>query len=345
MKKEKLTYLDSGVNRSASKQILERVHHKLRQTLRSEVIDANPWTGFGALFALGQKYRNPVLVSGTDGVGSKLMLAQQLNRHETIGIDLVAMCVNDILVYGAEPLFFLDYFASGELELDKTATVLASLAQGCELAGCALVGGETAQMPGMYVQSYYDLAGFCVGAVERDQIIDGSQIEEGDLLIGLASSGLHSNGYSLVRHIIDKHRISLDSKLDDLLLADVLMQPTTLYVKPVLAFLREYSVHGMAHITGGGLYDNIIRVVPEHLGITINTKAWPKPKVFEWIEHMGPVSPQEMWRTFNCGIGYVLVVSSTLAQQVLAFFEQQKIDAWVIGSVVSPLANDRVHLS
>src|SRR5688572_17046559 len=266
--------------------------------------------GFGAMFDLSNKYKEPVLVSGTDGVGTKLKLAQQLNRHDTIGIDLVAMCVNDVLVQGAEPLFFLDYFATGKLDVETTVSVVGGIAKGCELAGCALIGGETAEMPDMYAPGDYDLAGFCVGAVEKSKLLDGGKVRAGDVLVGVASSGPHSNGYSLIRRILDRAGRPLDLDLGGVTLADALMAPTTIYVKPMLALMREHDLHASAHITGGGLTENIIRVVPDGLGLDIDAASLVLPPVFEWLMREGAVPREEMWRTFNCGIGFVLIVDA-----------------------------------
>src|SRR5690349_3398458 len=297
-----LTYRAAGVDIDAGNAVVERIKPLVGKTFRPEVMGG--LGGFGALFDLSNRYREPVLVSGTDGVGTKLKLAQQLNRHDTIGIDLVGMCVNDVLVQGAEPLFFLDYFATGTLDVDTTVAVVGGIAKGCELAGCALIGGETAEMPDMYPPGEYDLAGFCVGAVEKSALIDGSAIKAGDAIVGIASSGAHSNGYSLIRKIVARAGSPFDLDLGGVKLADALMAPTTIYVKPILKFMGEHAVHGMAHITGGGLKENIIRVVPDSLGIGIDSRSWTLPPVFDWLQREGRVARDEMFRTFNCGIGY-----------------------------------------
>jgi phosphoribosylformylglycinamidine cyclo-ligase len=290
-----------------------------------------------------------VLVSGTDGVGTKLKLAQTLGRHDTIGIDLVAMCVNDVLVQGAEPLFFLDYFATGKLDVDTTVAVVGGVAKGCELAGCALIGGETAEMPDMYPPGEYDLAGFSVGAVEKSALIDGSAIKAGDAIVGIASSGPHSNGYSLIRRIVARAGITPDNDGFDLdlggvTLGEALLAPTTIYVKPILALLREQSVHGMAHITGGGLKENIIRVVPESLGIAIDSASWTWPPVFEWLRREGRVERDEMFRTFNCGIGYALIVPRDARKATISALGALGLDAVTIGEIV-PARGDRVAIS
>ncbi|AXK71401.1 phosphoribosylformylglycinamidine cyclo-ligase [Lysobacter sp. TY2-98] len=302
-----LTYREAGVDIDAGNELVERIKPLVKRSFRPEVMGG--LGGFGALFDLSGKYKEPVLVSGTDGVGTKLKLAQQLNRHDTIGIDLVAMCVNDVLVQGAEPLFFLDYFATGKLDVDTTVAVVGGIAKGCELSGCALIGGETAEMPDMYAPGEYDLAGFCVAAVEKSKILDGAKVREGDALIGIASSGPHSNGYSLVRKIYDRAGRPADLDVGGVKLVDALMAPTQLYVKPILELLGKHDLHAMAHITGGGLTENIIRVIPEGLGLDIDASAIVLPPVFEWLKREGAVADEEMWRTFNCGVGFVLVVA------------------------------------
>ncbi|HSN00140.1 MAG TPA: phosphoribosylformylglycinamidine cyclo-ligase, partial [Rudaea sp.] len=305
--KEALTYRAAGVDIDAGEEVVERIKPLVARTFRKEVMAG--LGGFGALFELAGRFRDPVLVSGTDGVGTKLKLAQQLDRHDTIGIDLVAMCVNDVLVQGAEPLFFLDYFATGKLDVATTVAVIGGIAKGCELAGCALIGGETAEMPDMYPPGEYDLAGFNVGAVEKSALIDGAKIRAGDAIVGIASSGPHSNGYSLIRKIAARGGITPDNggfamKLGETTLADALMAPTTIYVKPILQFLKTHPLHGMAHITGGGLTENIIRVVPDALGLALDSSTWKQPAVFDWLQREGNIAQPEMWRTFNCGIGY-----------------------------------------
>jgi phosphoribosylformylglycinamidine cyclo-ligase len=291
-----------------------------------------------------------VLVSGTDGVGTKLKLAQQLGRHDTIGIDLVGMCVNDVLVQGAESLFFLDYFATGKLDVDTTVSVVGGIATGCELAGCALIGGETAEMPDMYPPGEYDLAGFCVGVVEKSALVDGSQIKAGDAIIGIASSGAHSNGYSLIRKIVARAGITPDNggfdlDLGGVKLADALMAPTTIYVKPILQLLKQQPVHGMAHITGGGLKENIIRVVPADLGISLDSAAWKRPALFDWLQEEGKVARDEMLRTFNCGIGYALIVQQGQVGITLDALEALGLTAWTIGAVEAARGDERVHIA
>jgi phosphoribosylformylglycinamidine cyclo-ligase len=328
-----LTYRDAGVDIDAGAELVERIKPAVARTRRPEVLAG--LGGFGALFALPPgKYHEPVLVSGTDGVGTKLKLAQQLNRHDHIGIDLVGMCVNDILVQGAEPLFFLDYFACGKLDVDTAARVVTGIAHGCELAGCALVGGETAEMPDMYEPGEYDLAGFCVGAVERAKLIEGKDIRAGQVLLGISASGPHSNGYSLIRKILALSKAELDQPVGDCSLADALMAPTRIYVRPVLSLLAAQQIPGMAHITGGGLTENIIRVVPDGLGLDIDSTAWSLPPVFQWLAEHGRVAREEMWRTFNCGIGYVLIIDAAQVAAVRAHFDPLGWNSFEIGQVI-----------
>ena len=334
-----LSYRDAGVDIDAGNTLVERIKPLVKKTFRPEVMGG--LGGFGALFNLSGKYREPVLVSGTDGVGTKLKLAQQLNRHDTIGIDLVAMCVNDVLVQGAEPLFFLDYFATGKLDIETTVAVVGGIAKGCELSGCALIGGETAEMPDMYPPGEYDLAGFTVAAVEKSEIIDGSMVAEGDVLIGIDSSGPHSNGYSLVRKIYDRAGRPEDLDMAGVRLIDALMVPTTLYVKPILALLKEHKIPAMAHITGGGLSENIIRVIPEGLGLHVEASSIVLPPVFDWLQREGQVALPEMWRTFNCGIGFVLVLkpeqTSAVCQSLTALGLAHK----TIGQVITQRGEHR----
>jgi len=341
-----LTYRDAGVDIDAGNALVERIKPLVRRTQRAEVMAG--LGGFGALFDLSGKYREPVLVSGTDGVGTKLKLAQQLGRHDSIGIDLVAMCVNDVLVQGAEPLFFLDYFATGKLDVETAASVVDGIARGCEGAGCALIGGETAEMPDMYPPGEYDLAGFCVAAVEKSELRDGAAVCAGDVLIGIGASGPHSNGYSLIRKIYDRAGQPDSLDIGGQRLIDALMEPTRLYVKPILSLLRGThgaAVHGMAHITGGGLSENIIRVVPDALGLEIDASAWPLPPVFAWLQREGQVPREEMWRTFNCGIGYVLLVAPEAVSAVGAELDALDLPHWTIGEVVSAGAGQRVRIS
>ncbi|MCR6700266.1 MAG: phosphoribosylformylglycinamidine cyclo-ligase [Dokdonella sp.] len=340
---EALTYRAAGVDIDAGNAVVERIKPLVKRTFRPEVMAG--LGGFGALFELGARYRDPVLVSGTDGVGTKLKLAQTLGRHDTIGIDLVGMCVNDVLVQGAEPLFFLDYFATGKLDVDTTVSVVGGIARGCELAGCALVGGETAEMPDMYPPGEYDLAGFCVGAVEKLALIDGRRIQAGDAIVGIRSSGPHSNGYSLIRRIVERAGRPFDLDLDGTSLADALMAPTTIYVKPVLKLMQQQAVHGMAHITGGGLQENIIRVVPDGLGVALESSAWKLPAVFEWLQREGKVERSEMWRTFNCGIGYVLIVPRSQAGATVDALETLGLPAVTIGEIVAASGDERVRIA
>jgi len=327
-----LSYRDAGVDIDAGDRLVENIKPFAKRTMRPEVL--NGIGGFGALVEISKKYREPVLVSGTDGVGTKLKLAFELNRHDTVGIDLVGMSVNDILVQGAEPLFFLDYFACGKLDVEAATEVIKGIAFGCEQAGCALIGGETAEMPGMYPAGEYDLAGFAVGVVEKSQIISGKDIQAGDAVIGLASNGAHSNGYSLVRKIIERNRPDLNAKFDgERTLADCIMAPTRIYVKPLLALMQQFTVKGMAHITGGGLLENVPRVLPDNVVAQLDGKAWHTPKLFDWLREMGNVAPQEMYRTFNCGIGMVVIVDKSDAEAALAQLNAAGETATVIGTI------------
>ena len=311
-----LSYRDAGVDIDAGDALVDRIKPWAKRTMRPEVMGGIG--GFGALMSLPERYKQPVLVSGTDGVGTKLKLAFMLNKHDTVGIDLVGMSVNDILVQGAEPLFFLDYFACGKLDIDTAEQVIKGIAQGCEQAGCALIGGETAEMPGMYPAGEYDLAGFAVGVVERAAIIDGSTICPGDAVLGLASSGPHSNGYSLIRKIIEVSGVDLNSDFHGQPLRDVLMTPTRIYVKPLLALMASLPVKGMAHITGGGLTGNVPRILADNLTAEINAKSWEWPPIFRWLQQQGGVADAEMHRTFNCGIGMVVIVAAEHAQAAMA---------------------------
>ena len=327
------TYRDAGVDIEAGNEAVERMKPLVKRTLRPEVIGG--LGGFGGLFQLDlKKYPEPVLVSGTDGVGTKLRLAFQLNRHDTIGIDAVAMCVNDVLVQGAEPLFFLDYLAVGKADPERIASIVKGVAAGCEQAGCALIGGETAEMPGFYPEDEYDIAGFTVGAVNRDRIIDGSKISSGDVLLGLPSSGFHSNGFSLVRKVFSSY--PMDTIFPELgePLGEVLLRPTKIYVKIVLPLLDDGKILGMAHITGGGLTENIPRILPEGLGVRLKRGAWPIPPVFSLLQRLGEVEESEMYRTFNMGIGFVLIVSEKDADLVSQRLRAQGEDCFVIGQVV-----------
>ncbi len=314
--KPSLSYRDAGVDMEAGDALVERIKPLAKRTMREGVMAGIG--GFGAMFEVSKKFKEPVLVSGTDGVGTKLKLAFTLNKHDTVGIDLVAMSVNDILVQGAEPLFFLDYFACGKLDVETAATVIGGIAQGCEQAGCALIGGETAEMPSMYPDGEYDLAGFAVGAVEKSKIISGQTIVPGDVVLGLASHGAHSNGYSLVRKIIEVSNPDLNADLDGRSLRDAIMAPTRIYVKPLLALMEKITVKGMAHITGGGLVENVPRVLPDSVTAVLHRDAWPMPKLFNWLQQHGNVADHEMHRVFNCGIGMIVIVSAGDADAALA---------------------------
>ena len=340
---ESLSYQDAGVDIEAGNRLVERIKPAVARTTRPGVLAG--LGGFGALFELPlHRYRQPVLVSGTDGVGTKLKLAIETGLHDTIGIDLVAMCVNDIVVQGAEPLFFLDYYATGKLDVDIATRVIGGIARGCELAGAALVGGETAEMPGMYAAQDYDLAGFSVGIVEKESIIDGTGVTAGDVLIGLASSGPHSNGYSLIRKIVEHTGSSLDAALDGKPLAEWLLAPTRIYVKPLLSLFGAVRVRALAHITGGGLTENLPRVMPAGTRALIDTTAWQRPAVFDWLQRMGNVNRAEMFRTFNCGIGMVVCVAESDAERTLAHLEAQGETARLIGRIEAGVGEPSVIL-
>ncbi len=330
--KQKLSYRDAGVDIDAGNALVERIKGVSKRTRRPEVLGG--LGGFGALCELPQGYREPVLVSGTDGVGTKLRLAMDLGVHDTIGIDLVAMCVNDLVVAGAEPLFFLDYYATGKLSVDTAVDVVTGIGRGCELAGCALVGGETAEMPGMYEGEDYDLAGFCVGVVEKSEIIDGSEVRAGDILLGLASSGPHSNGYSLIRKIIEVAEADLGGALGTGTLGEALLMPTTIYVKPLLELFRAVRVKALSHITGGGLLENLPRVLPDDCSARIDTGSWSWPAVFQWLQSAGNVDTREMYRTFNCGVGMVVCVAPEDADTALELLSAAGCEAWQIGTIV-----------
>jgi phosphoribosylformylglycinamidine cyclo-ligase len=321
---EPLSYRDAGVDIDAGDALVEAIKPFARRTLRPEVLAG--LGGFGALCAIPQKYREPILVSGTDGVGTKLKLAFMLGRHDGVGVDLVAMSVNDVLVQGAEPLFFLDYFACGKLEQAVAVRVIRGIAEGCEQAGCALIGGETAEMPGMYPAGEYDLAGFCVGVVEKDRIIDGKSIVAGDVLIGLASSGAHSNGYSLIRRILGEDKPNSG-------LADTLMEPTRIYVKAILKLMAAVPVKGLSHITGGGLVGNVPRMLPDGMRAVLRKKMWPRPQLFTWLQQTGNVAEAEMHRVFNCGIGMVIAVAREHLPAALMLLKREGELAYEIGFV------------
>ena len=329
-----LTYRDAGVDIDAGDALVERIKPFAKKTMRPEVIGGIG--GFGALVEVSKKYTNPVMVSGTDGVGTKLKLAFRLKKHDTIGIDLVAMSVNDILVSGAEPIFFLDYFACSKLDVGVAADVVKGIAEGCEMANCALIGGETAEMPGMYDPNEYDLAGFAVGLVEKSSIIDGARIAAGDAVIGLTSSGPHSNGYSLVRKVIAVSGADLFETLEgDRTLGQALLEPTRIYVRPVLAVMPHLEIKGMAHITGGGLTENIPRVLGEKLAARLDSSKWPKQAVFEWLRKRGSIDAAEMHRTFNCGIGMVVVVPQAEAKKALDLLAAEGVEAFQVGEIVA----------
>ena len=329
---QSLSYRDAGVDINAGDSLVERIKPFAKRTMRPEVL--GDLGGFGALVEISQKYRHPVLVSGTDGVGTKLKLAFEWDQHDTVGIDLVAMSVNDILVQGAEPLFFLDYFACGKLDVERAAAVIKGIAAGCEQSGCALIGGETAEMPGMYPDGEYDLAGFAVGVVEKEQVINGRSIVVGDVVLGLASNGIHSNGYSLVRKIIERAQPELDAEFNQgKTLRQAIIAPTRLYVKPILAALKQFTIKGMAHITGGGISENVPRILPENTVAAIDSQSWPLPKLFQWLQQAGNVETQEMYRTFNCGIGMVLVVNAEDADAIQKFLQQQGETIYQIGRI------------
>ena len=327
-----VTYREAGVDIDAGEELVERIKPHVKRSMRREVLGG--LGGFGALVEVPlDRYRKPVLVSGTDGVGTKLRLAIDTGRHDTVGIDLVAMCVNDVVVQGAEPLFFLDYFATGKLDVGVGERLIAGIVEGCVQAGCALVGGETAEMPGMYHGEDYDLAGFCVGIVEKDAIIDGSATRAGDVVLGLPSSGPHSNGFSLIRKILQVSGADLKAPLDGASLVDRLMAPTRIYVKPLLELISQLPVHGVAHITGGGLVENIPRVVPEGLEVVLERKSWRREAVFDWLQRQGQVADAEMYRVFNCGIGMTIQVAPADAQRAIELLRKMGVEALVIGEV------------
>ncbi|MCM2971591.1 phosphoribosylformylglycinamidine cyclo-ligase [Larsenimonas suaedae] len=335
-----LSYKDAGVDIDAGNALVDRIKGVAKRTHRPEVMGG--LGGFGALCELPKGYDEPVLVTGTDGVGTKLRLAMDLGKHDTIGIDLVAMCVNDLVVAGAEPLQFLDYYATGKLDIDIASQVVTGIGEGCLQAGCALVGGETAEMPGMYEGNDYDLAGFCVGVVEKRKILDGQKVKEGDVVLGLASSGPHSNGYSLIRKIIERSGESLDQLIDGVPLSDALMAPTRIYVKPLLSLINDsdVSVHALSHITGGGLLENLPRVLPEDATIHIDTTRWTRPAVFDWLQRQGNVDDHEMYRVLNCGIGMVVVVDQADAERAADHLKAQGETVYTLGHIQSRSADE-----
>ncbi|HYC37734.1 MAG TPA: phosphoribosylformylglycinamidine cyclo-ligase [Usitatibacter sp.] len=328
-----MTYREAGVDIEAGDALVERIKPFAKRTMRPEVIGGIG--GFGALVEVSKKYKHPVMVSGTDGVGTKLKLAFRMKKHDTIGIDLVAMSVNDILVAGAEPVFFLDYFACGKLDVGVAADVIKGIALGCEQANCSLIGGETAEMPGMYDPNEYDLAGFAVGLVEKSKILDGSRVKKGDVVIGLASSGPHSNGYTLIRKVIAVSGSDIFEPFDgDRTLGEVLLEPTRIYVKPVLALMEKVAVKGIAHITGGGLTENVPRILPEGVAAHLDSTRWPRPKIFQWLKRYGNIDEAEMHRTFNCGIGMVVVVAKGDAGAAMEALAAHGVEAFQVGEIV-----------
>lgn len=337
--KPSLSYKDAGVDIEAGDQLVERIKSVAAKTRRPEVLTG--LGGFGALFELPKGYDEPVLVSGTDGVGTKLRLAMQLGIHDTIGIDLVAMCVNDLIVGGAEPLFFLDYYATGKLSVDIATQVVSGIGAGCELSGCSLVGGETAEMPGMYEGDDYDLAGFCVGIVEKSKIINGDRVAADNVLIALPSSGPHSNGYSLIRKIIDVSQANLDAPMAGTTLGKALMEPTRIYVKALLAAFKQIQINALCHITGGGLTENIPRVLPANTKAVIDCNSWELPPVFQWLQEQGNVAADEMYRTFNCGVGMVVCVPSDQVDAALTELSQPDEPAFVIGHIATAGADEK----
>ena len=339
---DSLSYRDAGVDIVAGNALIERIKGVSQRTRRPEVLGG--LGGFAALCELPGKYRDPLLVSGTDGVGTKLKLAMQLSRHDSVGIDLVAMCVNDLVVTGAEPLFFLDYYATGRLDVDIATSVIEGIGQGCEQAGCALVGGETAEMPGMYSGDDYDLAGFCVGVVERDRLIDGKRVRAGDALLALASTGPHSNGYSLIRKILERSPDALQQELDGKPLCELLMAPTRIYVRSMLDLCAALPVHSIAHITGGGLLENLPRVLPDDCKARLDLSSRQRPAVFNWLQETGKVSDEEMLRTFNCGIGMVVCVAAADAAEAIAQLRASGEQVWLIGEVETSIGGPTVVL-
>ena len=331
MADQKLNYKDAGVDIDAGEALVENIKGVVKKTTRPEVMGG--LGGFGALCRIPANYKKPVLVSGTDGVGTKLRVAIEMDKHDTVGIDLVAMCVNDLIVQGAEPLFYLDYYATGHLDVEKATKVITGICKGCEMSNCSLIGGETAEMPGMYAKGDYDMAGFAVGVVEEDEIIDGSKVAEGDAIIGIASSGPHSNGFSLIRKILEVSKADLNQEFDGRTLGEALLAPTRIYVKPVLKLLKDARVHALAHITGGGFWDNIPRVLPKNTKAVIDGKSWNWPAVFDWLQKNGNVDRHEMYRTFNCGVGMIAVVPKEDAEKAVASLIASGEKAWLLGTI------------
>lgn len=333
-----LSYKDAGVDIDAGNALVDRIKGAVKRTRRPEVMGGIG--GFGALCELPTKYKQPVLVSGTDGVGTKLRLALDMNKHDTIGVDLVAMCVNDLIVQGAEPLFFLDYYATGKLDVDTAADVVSGIADGCLQAGCALIGGETAEMPGMYEGEDYDVAGFCVGVVEKEEVIDGTKVAAGDALIAVGSSGPHSNGYSLVRKILEVSGADKNEMLEGRTIGEHLLEPTKIYIKSALKMIEKHDIHAISHITGGGFWENIPRVLPEGTKAVIDGDSWEWPVIFQWLQEKGNVETHEMYRTFNCGVGLIVALPKDQAEAAVALLQEEGENAWVIGEIAQAEANE-----
>ncbi|OLQ92685.1 phosphoribosylformylglycinamidine cyclo-ligase [Vibrio panuliri] len=333
-----LSYKDAGVDIDAGNALVDRIKGAVKRTRRPEVMGGIG--GFGALCELPTKYKQPVLVSGTDGVGTKLRLALDMNKHDTIGIDLVAMCVNDLIVQGAEPLFFLDYYATGKLDVDTAADVVSGIAEGCVQAGCALIGGETAEMPGMYEGEDYDVAGFCVGVVEKEDIIDGTKVAAGDALIAVGSSGPHSNGYSLIRKILEVSAADKNQELEGRTIGEHLLEPTKIYIKSALKMIEQHDIHAISHITGGGFWENIPRVLPEGTKAVIDGNSWEWPVIFKWLQEQGNVTTHEMYRTFNCGVGLIVALPADQADAAVKLLQQEGENAWIIGTIAPAQADE-----
>ncbi|HHF2872709.1 TPA: phosphoribosylformylglycinamidine cyclo-ligase [Vibrio diabolicus] len=333
-----LSYKDAGVDIDAGNALVDRIKGAVKRTRRPEVMGGIG--GFGALCELPTKYKQPLLVSGTDGVGTKLRLALDMNKHDTIGIDLVAMCVNDLIVQGAEPLFFLDYYATGKLDVDTAADVVSGIAEGCVQAGCALIGGETAEMPGMYEGEDYDVAGFCVGVVEKEDVIDGTKVAAGDALIAVGSSGPHSNGYSLIRKILEVSGADKNEELVGRTIGEHLLEPTKIYIKSALKMIEKHDIHAISHITGGGFWENIPRVLPEGTKAVIDGNSWEWPVIFKWLQEKGNVDTHEMYRTFNCGVGLIVALPKDQADAAVALLKEEGENAWVIGQIAQAEANE-----
>jgi|TARA_B100000446_G_scaffold118389_1_gene110523 phosphoribosylformylglycinamidine cyclo-ligase len=336
--KQSLSYKDAGVDIDAGNALVERIKGVVKKTRRPEVMGGIG--GFGALCEIPEGYKQPVLVAGTDGVGTKLRLAIDLKKHDTVGIDLVAMCVNDLIVQGAEPLFFLDYYATGKLDVDTAADVVTGIGKGCEISGCALIGGETAEMPGMYDGEDYDMAGFCTGVVEKSKIIDGTKVAAGDQLIALASSGPHSNGFSLIRKVLEVSNADTNQVIDGKTLGEHLLEPTRIYVKPLLELFKQVDVHALSHITGGGFWENIPRVLPESAKAVVKGDSWQWPSVFSWLQENGNITTHEMYRTFNCGVGMVLVVPADELENSLNILKDLGENAWHLGEIQDAVAGE-----